>query len=117
MRRSADLQHHPHVDDDEAAREEGGLPLDVAVRPEPGQRLDPGVAGRDAEDGGEGAVELAEVVGRDVGEERDPQDRVCAARAPRPPRPLPAQARRSSRWRPKKNRVGAQRARRVGWRG
>jgi hypothetical protein len=70
------LQHHPHAHDDESAGVEGRLPLDTAVRPENGQGVDPGVAGRDAEEGGEGAVEAAELVRGDVREERHAEDGV-----------------------------------------
>ena len=77
--RHADLQHHPHAEDDEAADEERRPPHEVPVGPERRQRVDPGVAGGDAEEGDEGAVELAELVRRDVGEERHPEDGICGA--------------------------------------
>ena len=70
----AHLQHHPHADDDEAADVNGRLPLQLAVGPQRGERVDPGVARRDAEERDEGAVEPAELVGSDVGEERNPED-------------------------------------------
>ena len=80
---SSDLQHHPHAQDDEAAHVEGGLPLERPVRPERGEVVQPGVAGCDPEQRHEGAVELAKVIGREVGEEGHSQDRVCQ-RGPRP---------------------------------
>ena len=69
----AHLQHHPHADDDEAASEDGRLPFELAVGPERGQRVDPRVARRDAEERDEGAVELAELVRRDLCKERNPE--------------------------------------------
>ena len=70
----ADLQHHPHTADDEAADEEGGLPLEIAIGPEHGQRVDPGVARRDPEERDEGAIESAELIWGDVCEDRNPED-------------------------------------------
>ncbi len=54
-----------------------------------GVQLYPGVAGGEAVHGDEGAVELAELLGRLVAVERDPHDRVCAEKVTSPGREFP----------------------------
>ena len=62
------------AEDDEAADEERGLPLEAAVGPERGQRFDPGVASCDSEQGDERSVEPAKLIGCNAGEDRHTED-------------------------------------------